>query len=79
MNIYETLQRISPYIYPRYSFMVENLNLNPLLKKLLDENKGCPEFYNKTEYFSYLSKELINDNPIDYLEFGVYKGNSIRE
>jgi O-methyltransferase len=79
MSLYEKLQRISPYFYPRYSFMVENLNSNPLLKKFFDENKGCPVFDNKTEHFRYLSMEVINDNPIDYLEFGVYKGNSIRE
>ena len=78
-SIYKILQRVSPFIYPKYSFTFDNLNFNPILKQFFDANKDCLSFKNKHEHFIFLSKEIIKDNPIDYLEFGVYKGDSIKE
>ena len=79
MSIYQKFQRITPYLWSKYSFTIENLNLNPLLKRYLYDNKACPNFNNKHDYFNYLAKEIIKNNPIQYLEFGVYKGDSIKE
>ena len=79
MSIYQKFQKLSPYLWRKYSFTVENLNLNPLLKKYFNENNSVPIFNNKHDYFKYLAKEIVKDNPIQYLEFGVYKGASIRE
>ena len=78
-KIYQRLQRISPYLWPRYSFTVENLNSNPLLKRLFDQNKDCPSFCDRHVYFQYIMEATIKGRPIDYLEFGVYKGDSIKE
>ena len=78
-TIFEKLQRISPILWPKYSFAVENLNLNPQLKKFFNENKDCPIFDSRSKHFNYICKEIVKENPIDYLEFGVYKGDSIRE
>lgn len=78
-TIFQKLQRISPYIYPIYSFLVENLNSNPLLKKFFDENSKCPRHRDRHEHFRYISQEIVGNNPIDYLEFGVYRGDSIKE
>jgi hypothetical protein len=78
-TIFEKLQRISPTFWPKYSFAVENLNLNPLLKSFFKENKSCPTFGDRHEHFNYISKEVVKESPIDYLEFGVYKGDSIKE
>ena len=79
MSTYQKIQKISPKFWPRYSFTVENLNSNPLLKKLMDENSACHNFKDRSEHFRYVSDEIVKKNPIDYLEFGVYKGDSIRE
>ncbi len=78
-TIFEKLQRISPVLWPKYSFAVENLNLNPQLRKFFNENKDCPIFDSRSKHFNYICKEIVKENPIDYLEFGVYKGDSIRE
>ncbi len=79
MSIYQKFQKVSPYLWRKYSVTIENLNLNPLLKKYLYENKLVSIFDNRHDYFKYLAKEIGKNNPIQYLEFGVYKGDSIRE
>ena len=79
MTIYQKFQKISPYFWRKYSVTIENLNLNPLLKKYLYENKLVSIFDNRHDYFKHLAKEIIKNNPIQYLEFGVYIGDSIRE
>ena len=79
MSIYQKFQKLSPYLWRKYSITIEDLNLNPLLKKYLYENNTVPVFDNKHDYYKYLAKEIIKDGPIQYLEFGVYKGASIRE
>ena len=79
MSIYQKLQKVSPYLWRKYSVTIENLNLNPLLKKYFYENKLVSVFANRHDYFKYLAKEIIKNNPIQYLEFGVYKGDSIME
>ncbi len=39
---------------------------------------GTPEFDEREEMFAHLQSDLIGEQPIDYLEFGVFKGDSIR-
>lgn len=53
--------------------------MNPLLKKYLSENKGVSIFAHRYDYFKYLASEIVKDNPIHYLEFGVYKGDTIKD
>lgn len=80
MGIHLKFQRVSPYLWRKYSARIEDLNLNPLLKKYLYENRLAPTFDNRHDYFKYLAEKVIGiDDPIQYLEFGVYKGDSIRE
>jgi hypothetical protein len=40
-------------------------------------SKDCPTFELRTELYDYLNSKVIN-GPVDYLEFGVYQGESIR-
>ena len=49
------------------------------MKRYLDENKLVSIFDNRHDYFKYLAEEIIGNIPIQYLEFGVYKGDSIKE
>ncbi|MCX6600392.1 MAG: macrocin O-methyltransferase [bacterium] len=38
---------------------------------------GCPHFADRSELYSYLNREIIGPYPIDYLEFGVYEGETL--
>jgi len=37
-----------------------------------------PIFMKRTEMYDYINKEVVNGKSIQYLEFGVYKGSSIK-
>jgi O-methyltransferase len=37
-----------------------------------------PDFDSRTELYEYLKKEVVDDIPMNYLEFGVYKGKSFK-
>jgi len=39
---------------------------------------GTPEFDERVQMYEYVQREVIGDEPIDYLEFGVFKGDSVR-
>lgn len=39
---------------------------------------GTPAFDHREEMYDHLHATLIGDQPIDYLEFGVFEGNSLR-
>src|SRR5579864_4922166 len=38
----------------------------------------CPRFENRQELYRHLQKSVLKDEPIDYLEFGVADGGSMR-
>lgn len=38
----------------------------------------CPRFHNREEMYRYLQHTVLNDAPIDYIEFGVGDGGSLR-
>jgi O-methyltransferase len=39
--------------------------------------KDCPYFPNRFQLYEFVHEKLIGNNPIDYLEFGVFTGKSI--
>jgi len=39
---------------------------------------NCPRFQNREEMYGYLQHTLLKDAPIDYIEFGVADGGSLR-
>jgi O-methyltransferase len=43
----------------------------------LRDTHPCPSFATRTDMHRYLHAEVLNGVPIDYLEFGVYRGESI--
>jgi Methyltransferase domain len=39
----------------------------------------CPYFPSRYELYEFVHEKLVRQSPIEYLEFGVYTGNSIRK
>jgi len=77
MNIKNKLQRLSPYLWFKYSKTIEFLNRNAMLKEFMSKHKDIKSMHTKFEYYSFINNEIISNEPITYLEFGVYKGKSI--
>jgi hypothetical protein len=50
----------------------------PLFGAWVKENKSIPVFSDRFQLYDYLLIEVICGEPITYLEFGVYKGESLR-
>lgn len=78
MNIRKK-QIISLIFWRRYSVTFDRINRNPLNKKFATENHNVPIFTNRSNQWHYIYHEILHDLPIDYFEFGVFMGNSIRE
>ena len=78
MNIRKK-QIISLIFWRRYSVTFDRINRNPLNKKFATENQNVPIFTNRSNQWHYIYHEILHDLPIDYFEFGVFMGDSIRE
>jgi|SRR5579863_4796274 len=39
---------------------------------------NTPSFANRSDLYAHIQRQVIGEVPIDYLEFGVYKGSSLR-
>jgi O-methyltransferase len=44
----------------------------------LKENSSGREFSQREEMYDFLNLEMVRDEPVDYLEFGVYQGYTIK-
>ena len=78
MNIRKK-QILSLLLWRRYSATVDRINRNPLNKKFSIENRNVSTFTDRIKMWHFLCHEIIHDLPIDYFEFGVFRGDSIRE
>jgi O-methyltransferase len=72
-------EQISLFFWRRYSYTFDRINRAPLNKMFAKENSKVPRFQDRLAHFRFIEKEVIKDAPIDYLEFGVYQGESIKE
>lgn len=70
---------ISAFFWRRYSVAIDRLNKNPLNVKFAKDNNNVPTFPSRVSLWLYISHEILLEQPIDYLEFGVFEGDSIRE
>lgn len=61
------------------SYRVELLNLFLEFGKWLETNELSVTFETRYDLYHYLNNEIVKNGPIDYLEFGVADGKSMRD
>jgi O-methyltransferase len=61
----------------KISWALKNVLLEIDLQHLRDTHP-CKSFQNRMEMYSHVHGSLIKQEPIDYLEFGVFQGDSLR-
>jgi len=72
-------QQIFLFLWRRYSVTFDRMNRNAISREFAEKNQGVPVFPNRYEQYKYIYHDILKDVPIDYLEFGVFRGDSIRE
>ncbi|MGD0784513.1 MAG: hypothetical protein ABR969_01725 [Sedimentisphaerales bacterium] len=62
-----------------HSYFLDEINGLIKFGQFLKKDKPVKLFKDRYELYKYLNNEVINKGCIDYLEFGVYKGDSIKQ
>ena len=78
MNIRKK-QQVSMFFWWRYSVTFDRINRNAINREFAEKNRGVPVFPDRYRSWKYIYHDILKDAPIDYLEFGVFRGDSIRE
>lgn len=70
-------------IFKNYSHFLDRLNKNVLFHDMINRHsKNVTRFPNqysaRYEIYNYINDNIIQNRSIDYLEFGVFKGDSIK-
>lgn len=74
------LKKLIAYrLTPDNAEILEKLYKNVLFQKLTKKLEAAPVFSDRFAMYDYISNEYINNKPIHYLEFGVFKGDSINK
>ena len=71
------LRPIASFFFPTHIEFLDVVNCNGMYTKWLKKNGPIRKFDHRFELYQYIQKTYLNDAPIDYLEFGVFRGESI--
>lgn len=72
-------KRIAARIFPRYSAALDSINANARVNAWIRQNAANVRVVaDKWALYDFLSAEIVGDEPIVYLEFGVYRGATMR-
>jgi len=74
-------KRSARFLFPRYSWVLDRLNWEAKLNASVAQFPTAVEFATREQLYRYVNEGLLKgpDRLIDYLEFGVYEGASMRE
>lgn len=72
-----SLRRLASLLVPRPIKLLDVLNQNALLNAWIAEHGAAPRFPDRLALFAHIVRDQLQGVPIDYLEFGVYRGESI--
>ena len=65
-------------LFPRYSYTFDWLNWNAQWVALVNGAGNIPMFRLREELHAFVNNDLCHNSQVDYLEFGVYNGYSLR-
>ncbi len=71
------LRQWASAIFRRPSALLEEINSNAAMVAWSRENETDRIFPHRYELYDFLQTQVIGTGPIDYLEFGVFRGDSI--
>ena len=74
-----SLRSISSFFFSRQSKILKEINSNALLCEWLEKNPSPIFFERRHDLYQYINDTLIDNQPIDYLEFGVSKGTTMTQ
>ena len=65
-------------LWPKYSRRLDQLNNNALLKAWIKANRGVPTLGSPSDLYRLINAEYVRNEPIDFLEFGVFEGRTLK-
>jgi O-methyltransferase len=70
-------KQILALLFPRHSYLLDMVNHNALFYKWVKAHANVPYFEDRFGLYSYLNSKVLGNEPIDFLEFGVFEGKSL--
>ncbi len=73
-------KKVSNLILPRYSLLLDRMNWCARWTETIRQNANCAKFATREDLYRYISAKYLAEarQPVDYFEFGVFEGESIK-
>ncbi len=72
-----SLRKISSFFFRRPSTILREINSNAMLIQWCRRHHTANVFTDRFRLYEYINSSALNSAPVDYLEFGVYRGTSL--
>lgn len=66
-------------VFRRYSLILDQVNYNAKLGEWIRKNAAVPQFAGREQMYAFLNERYLSGGPMDFLEFGVFEGASLKE